>query len=201
MSYVESKSKKSSDNNNQDRKLEIEVLSRKKVVEYEINRGREPIEMSKTNPGYDMESINKVTGEIERFIEIKGTTGSWKNMGVSISSTQFSDAQDKGSNYWLYVVDNVDESYAKVYAIQNPAMKIDKFMFDGGWKAESEESEQELKDSDFGLKVGARFSSELYGEGDIVDIDGNTIRVSFDSEKKNRKMFWNPGSMRILPKE
>jgi hypothetical protein len=201
VSYVESKSKKSSDNNNQARKLEIEVLSRKKVLEYEINRGREPIEMSQTNPGYDMESINKDTGEIERFIEIKGTTGSWKNMGVSISSTQFSHAQDKGSNYWLYVVDNVDESYAKVYAIQNPAMKIDKFMFDGGWKAESEESEQELKDNDFGLKVGARFSSELYGEGDIVDIDGNTIEVSFDSEKKNRKMFWNPSSMRILPKE
>lgn len=201
VSYVKSKSKKSSDKNNQARKLDIEVLSREKVVEYEINHGREPIEMSQTNPGYDMESFNKETGEIERFIEIKGTTGAWKDMGVSISSTQFSHAQDKGRDYWLYVVDNVFETYSKVYAIQNPAMKVDKFMFDGGWKAESEEAGYESKNPGLELKAGMRINCDINGEGDIVSVEGKIVEVSFDLEAKNKKMFWNPKSMHITSRD
>lgn len=201
LSYVTSNSKKSSNNNDQDRKLEIEELSRIKVEKYEINGGREPINMAQTNPGYDMESLNKETGEIERVIEIKGTTGAWKDMGVSISSTQFSHAQDKGRDYWLYVVDNVYETYAKVYAIQNPAMKVDKFMFDGGWKAESEEASYEAKDSNLGLEPGVRISYEIYGEGDIVSVNGKMLEISFDLEKENKRMLWNSSSMRVIPQE
>lgn len=114
--------------------LAVEALSREIVCRYERQKGRIPEEMSQTHPGYDIRSVDALTGE-ERLIEVKGVSGEWNSTGVGLSRLQFSNAQDYGENYWLYVVDQIFDSIrSKVYSICNPAMKVSVFMFDDGWK-------------------------------------------------------------------
>ena len=64
--------------------------------------------MSAQNPGFDVESADPATG-LTRRIEIKGTTGIWRETAsVPVSSRQFEDARQppEGVEYWLYVVDS-----------------------------------------------------------------------------------------------
>lgn len=114
--------------------LAVEALSREIVCRYEKKKGRIPTEMSQTHPGYDIRSIDALTGE-ERLIEVKGISGEWNNTGVGLSRLQFSNAQDYGDTYWLYVVDNIEKpNNSNIYPICSPAMKVNTFMFDEGWK-------------------------------------------------------------------
>jgi len=158
------------------------------VHKYEINRGRKPIDMPQTHPGYDIQSVNKVTGEIERFIEIKGSTRSWGDTGVGISRMQHSEAQQLGKSFWLYVVENVFEKHAKVYAIQNPAMKINKFMFDSAWKAEAEE---EVEDINARFQVGTRINHKTLGDGEITKVNkrGIAIQLIIDFDDRGVQML------------
>ena len=64
--------------------------------------------MAQTHPGYDIISRNPLTGE-DRFIEVKGVNGEWNQTGVGLSRLQFSNAQDYGDRYWLYVVEFVSD--------------------------------------------------------------------------------------------
>ncbi len=64
--------------------------------------------MAQTHPGYDIISHNPVTGE-DRYIEVKGVNGEWNQTGVGLSRLQFSNAQDYGDRYWLYVVEFVSD--------------------------------------------------------------------------------------------
>ncbi len=189
VSYVELKSNQPNEEKTDNEKnLAIEVKSREWVHKYEINRGRKPIDMPQTNPGYDIESVNKDTGEIERFIEIKGSTSSWGDRGVGISRMQHSQAQELGKSFWLYVVENVYEKHAKVYAIQNPAMKINKFMFDSAWKAEAEE---EVEDINSRYRVGTRINHETFGDGKIEEVieRGGAIQLIIDFDDSDKKMI------------
>lgn len=114
--------------------LAVEALSREIVCRYERQKGRIPEEMPQAHPGYDIRSIDVVTGE-ERLIEVKGISGDWNHTGVGLSRLQFSNAQDYGETYWLYVVDHISKPMqSTVYPICNPAMKVNTFMFDEGWK-------------------------------------------------------------------
>jgi hypothetical protein len=114
--------------------LAVEALSREIVCRYEKKKGRIPTEMSQTHPGYDIRSIDALTGE-ERLIEVKGISGEWNNTGVGLSRLQFSNAQDYGDTYWLYVVDHIEKpNNSNIYPICSPAMKVNTFMFDEGWK-------------------------------------------------------------------
>lgn len=114
--------------------LAVEAIAREMVCRYERQKGRIPEEMSQTHPGYDIRSIDALTGE-ERLIEVKGISGDWNNTGVGLSRLQFSNAQDYGETYWLYVVDHIVEpKKSTVYPICSPAMKVNTFMFDEGWK-------------------------------------------------------------------
>jgi len=199
ISYVNSNSNQPNEEKTDNEKnLAIEVKSREWVHKYEIDRGREPRDMPQTHPGYDIESVNKGTGEIERFIEIKGSTSSWGDRGVGISRMQHSQAQELGSSFWLYVVENVYEKHAKVYAIQNPAMKINKFMFDGAWKTEAEE---EVEDINSKYRVGTRINHETFGNGEIEKVveRGSVIQLTIDFDDSDKKMFpLNTRVMRIL---
>ena len=75
-------------------KFSIEAASRDIVCEYERMRGRDPEEMPQRHPGYDI--ISRRVGymnEIDRYIEVKGTSGEWKTRGIGITRLQFSEAQ------------------------------------------------------------------------------------------------------------
>lgn len=166
--------------------LAVEVAARKAVCNYELARGRVPKEMPQTNPGYDIISRNLTTGE-ERYIEVKGINGEWNNTGVGLSHLQFSNAQDYGNQYWLYVVEHAFEpDVTEVHPIQSPASKVDSFMFDKNWQ---EAASDEAANPAALFVPGAQIDCGPLGIGTIISVDrggyGRTLIVDFgDSGKK-----------------
>ncbi len=102
------------------------------VLTYEHEHGREPAEMPPTNPGFDIRSVDPDGGV--RIIEVKATAGRWEARGVGLSNTQFITAQQRREEYWLYVVENA-LSDPRVHPINDPASKVDQYLFDDGWRA------------------------------------------------------------------
>lgn len=180
-------------------KLAIEAASRAAVCAYEKGRGREADEMPQTHPGYDIISRNVGSEEIERYIEVKGTSGEWNKRGVGLSRLQFNNAQDFGDRFWLYVVEfALDEEDARVHAIQSPAIKVEHFMFDGGWR---DAAVDEAADPTIGFVVGARIDCGLLREGVIEDVQqrghSRLLIVQFDDGRKNQLLL-NLKTMRII---
>lgn len=104
-----------------------------RVLEYERGAGRNPIEMSHTHPGYDVESQNP-RGEIARFIEVKSCPSDWDRKGVALTRTQFEKAIEMGDKFWLYVVERAAEENFSVIRIQNPGRLVNQFFYDDGWR-------------------------------------------------------------------
>ncbi len=182
--------------------LYVEVVTRGIVCDYERERGRTPEEMSQTHAGYDIVSRRQGSDEIERYIEVKGRNGEWSTTGVSVSRTQFSNAQDQGDKYWLYVVEYaLDDSAVRVHAIQNPAMKVDSFMFDGGWRdvAVDEKADPLLR-----FVVGARVDCGALGMGIIEKVQSRgavkSLVVDFGNGKK-RPLSLNLKTMKVVDTE
>ncbi len=54
---------------------------------------------------------------------------------VGLSRTQFDTAQERGTAYWLYIVESAGEpTQAHIVRIQDPAGKARTFTYDRGWK-------------------------------------------------------------------
>ena len=96
--------------------------------------------MAHHNPGYDIIS-RSITHNIERYIEVKSTSGDWEEaLHIALTKEQFKEAKRRQEHYWLYVVENAEsDTAAQIHCIQNPAQKIDKYIFDYHWKTEVEE--------------------------------------------------------------
>jgi Domain of unknown function (DUF3883) len=103
-----------------------------RVVQFELDSGRTPVEKPHQFPGYDIESLGE-DGSIERYIEVKSISGMWDSYGVSLSTKQFSEARRVGSRFWLYVVARAERPDFNIHCIQDPATKVDQFMFDEAW--------------------------------------------------------------------
>jgi hypothetical protein len=103
-----------------------------KVVALEQSCGRYPDVKPPFHEGYDIESRDS-GGEIQRYIEVKSLSGLWDSCGVGLTSAEFKKAQELGAEYWLYIVECADQPDARIYQIQNPALRVDQFMFDHGW--------------------------------------------------------------------
>ena len=114
--------------------MENEILSRDFVMNYEKNQGRTPIEMSQTNPGYDIESRDPNGSKSKRFIEVKSISGEWGADGVDISPSQIMMAYEKGDEFWLYIIERVNSENRRMYLIQNPAKYTRAFKFNDAWK-------------------------------------------------------------------
>lgn len=180
--------------------LAVEVCARKAACAYEKERGRNAQEMTQTHPGYDIISYDPNSDE-ERLIEVKGVDGEWNQTGVGLSRIQFSNAQDHGDRYWLYVVEfAMDSNHVRVHPIQNPAMKITSFMFDGNWR---DATTNERGDPTLRFVPGARIHHEHFGIGKILEIvmRGSTklLTVKFESGNQvTRAVSLNVHRMRIL---
>ncbi len=180
--------------------LAVEVVAREAVCAYEKERGRMPEQMAQTHPGYDIISINPVTGE-DRFIEVKGVNGEWNQTGVGLSRLQFSNALDYGDRYWLYVVEFVsDTEHVRVHPIQSPATQITAFMFDGNWR---DAVTAERADPSALFIPGARIQHQDMGCGEIRDVvtRGNTklLTILFDGKSQaTPHVTLNLHRMRIL---
>jgi hypothetical protein len=88
--------------------------------------------MDHHNPGYDIESFAP-DGELVRYIEVKSMKGSWDSNDASITPRQMAEANRQGERYWLYVVERADRDDFEIHCIEDPAAKIDQFLFDDGW--------------------------------------------------------------------
>lgn len=204
LSYVRQRQEESMGTSDQEgpseHNLAVEVVAREAVCAYEKNRGRLPEQMAQTHPGYDIISRNPVSGE-DRFIEVKGVNGEWNQTGVGLSRLQFSNAQDYGDRYWLYVVEFVsDPEHIRVHPIRSPATQVTAFMFDGNWR---DAVTEERADPSSLFIPGARIQHQDIGCGEIRDVvtRGNTklLTILFDGKSQvTPNVNLNLHRMRIL---
>ncbi len=108
------------------------------VLEFERKQGRDPTDMETIQvnyEGFDVKSVDLKNPTDVRYIEVKSTSGLWDSENpAQVHLRQFETAQEYGESYWLYVVEKVEDDDRKVYCIQNPANRVDTFMFDHGWR-------------------------------------------------------------------
>ncbi|MEM3647050.1 MAG: DUF3883 domain-containing protein [Thermofilum sp.] len=97
---------------------EIEAIGMKVAMDYERQRGRNPVDVSAQNLGYDIRS-EAPDGSL-RYIEVKAraTTGA-----IVLTPNEWLMAQRLGKEYWLYIVENAATT-PTLYIIQNPAAKL-----------------------------------------------------------------------------
>ena len=190
LSYVRKKQKESADADEHEglsvHNLEIEVVARAAVCAYERLRGRVAEQMAQTHPGYDIISRNPLTGE-DRFIEVKGVNGEWNQTGVGLSRLQFSNAQDYGQRYWLYVVEFVsDPEHIRVHPIRSPATQVTSFMFDSNWR---DAVDDERADPALAFIAGAMVKHQHYGFGRIesMELRGSTRVMSIEFVTSGRR--------------
>lgn len=165
--------------------LAVEAVTRSAVCAYEKERGRVAEQMAQTHPGYDIISRDPLTGE-ERFIEVKGVNGEWNQTGVGLSRLQFSNAQDYGDRYWLYVVEFAsDPENTRVHPICSPATQVTSFMFDGNWR---DAVTEERADPSSLFVPGVRVRHQDIGVGTIRDVvsRGTTklLTILFDGKSQ-----------------
>lgn len=190
LSYVRQQQERSANATERDDQYEhnlaVEVVARAAVCSYEKARGRVAEQMAQTHPGYDIISRNPLTGE-DRFIEVKGVNGEWNRTGVSLSRLQFSNAQDYGDRYWLYVVEFVsDPQHIRVHPIRSPATQVTSFMFDGDWR---DAAADERADPSLAFIAGAKVKHQHFGFGRIesMELRGSTRVMSIEFVTSGRR--------------
>jgi hypothetical protein len=85
-----------------------------------------------------------------------------------VSPTQFRRAQEEKIKYWLYVVEYAlsPDNY-RIYPIQNPASKVDTFVYGGIWQ---EAVTDEPADPTAGFVPGARVKDSADRDGTVVEL-------------------------------
>jgi len=96
---------------------EIEKIAMDVTMAYERQRGWEPEDVSIENLGFDVRSRH---GEAVRRIEVKGRAGVGP---VRLSPNEWTQAQQLGETFWLYIVVNC-ATEPRLYVIENPAAKL-----------------------------------------------------------------------------
>ncbi len=98
-------------------KRKIEEAGMRVAMEYESACGREPKDVSREYPGYDIFSSSPTE---TRYIEVKAfaTTGV-----VEMTSHEWQMAERLQNAYWLYIVENA-LTEPKLHIIQNPAASL-----------------------------------------------------------------------------
>lgn len=114
---------------NQAERMQIERSALDLIIGLEPALRRTP----EGNPGFDLFETDQ-SGRQIRWVEVKSMTGTLKDRPVGLSHTQFEYAREKGSAYWLYVVEHASSpAQARVLRIQNPVGHAKTFTFDHGW--------------------------------------------------------------------
>lgn len=107
---------------------EVEAFAMQYVLDYERQRGWEPLDISKNqdNSGFDIRSVGPVDPQTEmapvRRIEVKGRAQLYQQ--VSLTVNEWRKAQQLGDSYWLYVVWGCKTDNPQLLMIQNPAKAL-----------------------------------------------------------------------------
>jgi hypothetical protein len=70
---------------------------------------------------------------VEHWVEVKSTTGTWSDRGVTLSHPQFALAWAKRERYILAVVEHLYDPRATIHYIEDPARRVASFCYDPGW--------------------------------------------------------------------
>jgi hypothetical protein len=104
------------------------------VLVYEQKNDRQPQEMAHNNAGFDIRSVS--TKKEVRYIEVKSLSGDWDEFNpAAMSSIQFDVARQRGESAWLYVVERALGPDTRLHVINNPAQRVDQYLFDNGWQS------------------------------------------------------------------
>ncbi|WP_431215154.1 DUF3883 domain-containing protein [Puia sp. P3] len=98
---------------------EAEAIAMEEAMNYEINAGWKPQDISANNEGYDIKSISPE--ELKRYIEVKGRSAG--DGSIMLSENEMNRLAQLGNSAWLYIVMNCKSS-PEVYRIQNPARAL-----------------------------------------------------------------------------
>ncbi|WP_019029046.1 DUF3883 domain-containing protein [Colwellia piezophila] len=109
-----------------------EDFFKKHYKAYILKSGNNILKMGGNNEGYDFQEIDK-NGRVVRYIEVKTLTGSWRDRGVSVTLPQVKFALEN-DNWWLVVIENINQHPVNVYQLKNPVLEMKRFMFDSSWK-------------------------------------------------------------------
>jgi hypothetical protein len=197
LSYVgsEEPKKEQNDTNRSEKDMQISKAAVSFVKKEEESDGFIPIEQDHFNPGYDIYSTK---GDVERFIEVKGTDGPWTEYGVSFSPEQIHFAKVNKNNCWFYIVEYATSSSPKLYKIQNPFEKITHFRFDNGWKNFACKSVQnKTKLPEVGLSISLK---DINMSGIIIKVNKPgtlvcRIWVKLENGETKEKLLYNPSTM------
>lgn len=86
------------------------------------------------NPGFDLYRKDQ-NGAVIAWCEVKTISGPFDARHlVALTAREFKEAQKRGQDYWLYVVENVGLSNIRIIRIQNPAGKSERFRFGHNWR-------------------------------------------------------------------
>lgn len=120
---------------------EVDHAGIRRVLEYERNENREPKKMPHHQKGYDIKSLDDL-GNV-RYIEVKSLSGEWGTRNAAgLTRAQFEMARKHGEKVWLYVVERATTEDYQIYPIQDPANRVNQYLYDDGWRAVSEFSER-----------------------------------------------------------
>ncbi|WP_323796857.1 protein NO VEIN domain-containing protein [Nisaea sp.] len=182
----------------QERNMAIDEAAMNTAIEYEVTRQCSVERMPHFNPGYDIISRSKTSGE-KRLIEVKGLDGEWTERGVKLTRTQIMNAEEYGDEYWLYVVEHaLDPKIRKIHAIQNPFFKAAEFWFDYVWRNVADEEGGDLKSR---FIPGRRVRVEDWGEGTIIEVQhfGIASRITIDFTIHGKKYLpFNMNRMELV---
>ncbi len=98
---------------------EAEAIAMKATMDYELEHGWEPQDVSANNEGYDVKSISPE--QLKRYIEVKGRSG--QDGSVMLSENEMNRLAQLDDAAWLYIVMNC-KSKPELYRIQNPAKAL-----------------------------------------------------------------------------
>lgn len=87
-----------------------------------------------SNPGFDLYQTdnNRKTGTPTLWCEVKSFSGAFNS--AELTPTEFRAAQERKTDYWLYIVENVESDAPNLFKIQDPASKPFRFRIDASWK-------------------------------------------------------------------
>ena len=124
-----------------------------------------------------------------------------RRSATTFEQKQFAYAQDYPErDFWLYVVENVS-SNPELHKIQDPAGKVDRYFFDGGWRQASVDSQGKVNSDELGTPGDALFVGGKYvGEVEQILKSGKLPLVIYKDidGKQQRKLL---SEVDIRPRE
>ncbi len=97
---------------------ETEMTAMQVVMEYEAAQGKQVCDVHEKNLGYDVTSLDVVSGEL-RLIEVKGLAA--ESGTILLTPNERRVAEDRRDCYWLYVVTNCAAEPQLQEPIEDPA--------------------------------------------------------------------------------